>query len=305
MNLENNITLNNMADIAERRFEQTGKQLEEIEGGFHARMNGRSMGGLLFSFVGTTIWLIVFGACAGYFQRYVNEILLMVTTGAAAILILVMYIDDAVNFSYYKKISAYKAKVSQLRTRVNIGKDAIRANRDEFMNAGRAGWNYALNVGSSIPDEAAAVTSKMSSMDSLKNGFLYKVKNVFYYIVAVLIALLGSMALFGTAKVMMYRVALQFADKALSDNVLLIICWVATVLVCVVEFFLAKIIWSRTGCSVTNLTIGAVCIGPLMFLILIFVGMLIIMLVTVIAGFAVMIGLLALALAVVCGSLGG
>lgn len=299
MYLDQNIKINSMADAARRTFDSTDKRLEEIESNFHSKMRGRTMGGIIGSFLGTAFWIAAFGYVAYYLYYQINSTMFLVTLGAVGLLMLVMLIDEGMNFKFYGKVSSYGSSVSQLRSRVRVGREAISANTDTYLKTKDKGWDYNLEVGESIPDEATIIEGTLSSMESLKDGFINSSKTGLYYIVAILITIVGSMTLFPTVSEWLYDFF------GLSDGALQAICWIAMIVVCVGEYLIAKLVWSWTECNVNNLTIFGVLAGPLAFIALILAGSAIVGLVMIVITIALYLVALAIGIACVSGIASG
>lgn len=299
MYLDQNIKINSMADVARKTFDSTDKRLEEIESNFHSKMRGRTMVRIIGSFIGTAFWIAAFGFAAYYLYDQINSTMFFITIGAVGLLMLVMLIDEGMNFKYYGKVSSYGSSVSQLRSRVRVGREAISANADAYLKTKDKGWNCSLEVGESIPDEATIIEGTMSSMESLKNGFLSSSKTGLYFIVAILITIVGSMALLPTVSEWLYI----FFE--LSSGILQAICWIAMIVVCVGEFFIAKMVWSWTDCDVNNITIFGAIVGPLAFIVLSLAGSAIVALIMIIATIVFYLAALAIGIACACVSSSG
>lgn len=299
MYLDQNIKLNSMADAARKTFDSTDKRLEEIESNFHSKMRGRTMGGVIGSFFGTAFWIAAFGFLAFNLYNYMNNTMFLVTLGAVGLFMLVMIIDDCMNFKFFGKVSSYGSSVSQLRSRVRVGRESISANTDTYMRTKENGWNYGLKIGESIHDEATSIEGTLSSMDALKNGGINSCKTGLYYIVGILITVVGCMALFPTVSGWLYNFF------SLSSDALQAICWIAMIVVCVGEYFIAKLVWSWTDCNVNNLTVFGALAGPLAFIALILAGSAIVGLVVLAVTIILYIAGIAIAIACVCGSVSG
>ena len=299
MYLDQNIKINSMADVARKTFDSTDKRLEEIESNFHSKMRGRTMVGIIGSFIGTAFWIAAFGYAAYYLYDQMNSTMFLITIGAVGLLMLVMLIDEGMNFKYYGKVSSYGSSVSQLRSRVRVGRETISANADAYLKTKDKGWNCSLEVGESIPDEATIIEGTMSSMESLKNGFLSSSKTGLYFIVAILITIVGSMALLPTVSEWLYN----FFE--LSSGILQTLCWIAMIVVCVGEFFIAKMVWSWTDCDVNNITIFGAIVGPLAFIVLSLAGSAIVALIMIIATIVFYLAALAIGIACACASSSG
>jgi hypothetical protein len=301
MYLDQNIKINSMADAARKTFDSTDARLEEIESNFYSKMRGRTMGGVIGSFFGTALWLVAFGFAAFYCQGYVDNTLLMVTIGVIALFMLVMFIDDAMNFKFFGKVSSYGSNVSQLRTRVRVGRDSISQNKESFMNASGSGWDYILEIGESIPDEANAIEGTLSSMDSLKTGFLSNAKLWLLYASVIMVAIVGSMFLFSPASNFIY----DLFDGDVSGDLLNAVCWIGLIIACVGSCIIAKWIWSQWDCNVDNLTIFSVFVGPILFIALECLGALIVWVVIMVVAFVIALAGLALCIFCVSAMCGG
>lgn len=301
MYLDQNIKINSMADAARKTFESTDKRLEEIENNFHSKMRGRSMGGVIGSFFGSALWLVALGVVAYNCQGYVDNTLLMVTIAVIALFMITMFMGDAMNFKYFGKVSSYGSNVSQLRSRVRVGRDSISQNKETYMNSYNNGWDYRLEMGESIPDEATSIEGTLSSMDSLKTGFLSNAKLWLLYASVIMVTVVGSMMLFGTASSFIYGLF----EGDVSSDLLEVVCWIGLIIACIGACFLTKLMWSHYDCEVNNLTVFAVAIGPILFIALECAGALVVWLVILAVAFLIAIAGLAIGLACVCGSVSG
>lgn len=275
MNFNESITINTYSDNANRQFNEMQNRLSKIEGGFQTRMDGKTTGGLVGSLIGTLFWLAVFIACAIMAGKMVNGIVLAISLAVVLGLMAFMLIDVFMDFSYYGKIAAYKNDISQLQNRVSIGKNSIRSNYDAFMGSKVRGWNYLLNIGSSIPDEATSIEATMANMESLKKGFINGAKNVFFFASVVMVTIAGSLSLFSTGNAIITGIS----GESISSDTLTTLCAIAMIIVCVGEVILAKLAWSKTDCAVTNITLFIIALGPIAFLALIAIATLLVMLV--------------------------
>lgn len=115
----------------------------------------------------------------------------------------------------------------------------------------------------------------MTSMESLKTGFLNGAKNVFYYAAVVMITIAGCVALFPTGGEIMTGIS----GESLSGDTITTLNVIALIIVGVGEVILAKLVWSKTDCVVTNTTLFIMALGPVAFLALIAVATLLVMLV--------------------------
>lgn len=294
MNFNDKITLNAYSESANKQFDEVSSRLSKIESSFQSRMNGKTIGGIVGSIVGTLAWLAVYITCAVFAKPMVNGTLLTITMIVALGLIAFMLIDNILNYLYYGKISNYKNSISQLQNRVSVGKNSIKSNYDAFMASKAKGWNFILNSASSIPDEATSIESTMANMESLKSGFLNGAKNAFYYVAVVMITVAGCMALFPTGGEIMTGIS----GESISSDTIMVLNVIAMILVCVGVVILAKLLWSKTDCTVTNVTLFITLLGPVAFLALIAIATLIVLLVVGIV--SVLLAILAVVAVVAC-----
>ena len=271
MNFTDSIVLNEYADSAVRIFDESENRLSQIEGSFATRLNGKTRGGIILSMIGTVIWCAVFTVFFSRFGKNVGGTALLIARIAYFALTAVLLADAVVNYSYCGKISVYKDAVSQLKTRVSIGRSSIKANQDAFMESRANGWHYALQPGSSIPDEAAAVEGILNGMQSLKGGLLHDLKNILFFVTTIAVTGVGSWMLFG--------VAADIVDALMGETVSETWYLVGMFIAVVANLILARKVWSSTNCAVTNVTLLAIPAGPVFFLALVALVTLIIMLV--------------------------
>lgn len=199
MNFSENISLQKYADTANQKFSETENRLSQIAGSFETRMNGKSKAGIIGSMFATICWAVAVCVFFGYIRGYVDGTLHLICLGIALALLVTLFIDEIVNFSYYGKISSYKDNINQLKNRVSIGRSSIKSNQDTFMKSRSNGWRHPLSAGTSIPEEATSIESTINGMESLKGGFINGLKNFLFFTFAIAITAVGSWMLFGTA----------------------------------------------------------------------------------------------------------
>lgn len=301
MNFSENISLQKYADTANQKFSETENRLTQIAGSFETRMNGKSKAGIIGSMFGTICWAVAVCVFFGYIGGYVDSTLHLVCLGIALALLGTLLIDEIISFSYYGKISSYRDNINQLKNRVSVGRSSIKSNQDAFMKSHSNGWRHPLSVGTSIPEEATSIEGTINGMESLKGGFINGLKNVLFFTFAIAITAIGSWALFGTAGEIMTGISGESIDYDTINN----LCIIGLLITVVGEIILAKMVWSKTDCSVTNATIFIAAVGPLLFLALVAVATLIVMLVMWAIAIVVAIAGVAIAGACVCGAISG
>lgn len=301
MNFNESITLNTYSDNANKQFNEMQSRLSTIESSFQTRMDGKTTGGLVGSCIGTIAWLVAFIVCAIMVGKLVNGALLTIALIAVLGLAAFMLIDNIMNFSYYGKIAAYRNSVSQLQNRVSIGKSSIKSNHDAFMGSKAKGWNYLLNAAPSIPEKATSIEATMSNMETLKKGFINSAKNVFFYAAVVMITIAGCVALFPTGS----EIITGISGESMSSDTLMTLNIIALLIVGVGEVILAKLVWSKTDCTVTNTTLFIMVLGPIAYLALVAIATLLVMLVIGLVSIVLALAGAALAIAVVCACISG
>lgn len=301
MNFSENISLQKYADTANQKFSETENRLSQIAGSFETRMNGKSKAGIIGSMFATICWAVAICVFFGFIRGYVDGTLHLICLGIALALLVTLFIDEIVNFSYYGKISSYRDNINQLKNRVSIGRSSIKSNQDTFMKSRSNGWRHPLSAGTSIPEEATSIESTINGMESLKGGFINGLKNFLFFTLAITITAVGSWALLGTAGEIMTGIYPDPIDYSTVNT----LCTIGLVITVVGEIILAKMVWSKTDCSVTNATLFIAAAGPLMFLALIAVATLIVMLVMLAIAVVVAIAGVAIAGACICGAISG
>lgn len=272
MTVKETVSLQKYADSAKKELEKSEKRLSKVEENFQTRMNGKTTGRIVASIMGTVCWLALFCIVFGFSYNHVNKVVNIIGFILSLVLVTFMIVDESISLSYYKKISSYLDSITQLKNRVSLSKSSINSNQNMFMKSGANGWHHSLPVGTSIPGEAASIENTINGMESLKNGFINKVKNVLFFVVAVAFTFVVSWALFKAAGSIMSGISGDYV----SESTVSILCTIAMIIVLIPEIFLAKLVWSKTNCSVTNITLLIAVAGPVMFLLLITIGTLIV-----------------------------
>lgn len=301
MTFSENISLQKYADSANQKFNESESRLSQIEGSFQTRMNGKTTGSLVGAMFGTVCWLVAFCVFFWYIRGYVDNTIGLICFGISLALVASLIIDEIISFSYYGKISSYKNNITQLKNRVSVGRSSIKSNQDTFMKSRANGWRHPLSVGTSIPEEAASIESTINGMESLKGGFINGLKNFLFFTFAIAITAVGSWALFGTAGEIMTGIS----GEDIGGDTIMTLCVIGLLITVVGEIILAKMVWGKTDCSVTNTTLFITTVGPVMFLALVLVATLLVMLVMWAIAIVIAIGAVVIAGACVCGLISG
>ena len=275
MSAKNQILLNTYSESAEKQFNALDTRLSTMERSFQSRMDGKTTGGLVGSLIGTLFWLAAYIVGAFYVRNHIENIPFLSTVIVTMLLMAFMLLDNILNFSYYGRIDGYRNAISHLRDRIASGKKAMVEEQLAFKKAQAQGWQYSLKAKPSISDEALSIEAATSRLVGLKTGFLPNVKNFFFFVAVILITLAGCMALFPIGD----QIMLGISGEELSNGTLEVLNIIALVLIEIAEIILAKMLWSRTDCSVNNVTLLITALGPLAYLALVALATAIVMLV--------------------------
>ena len=301
MNFSENISLQKYANAANQKFSETENRLSQIAGSFETRMNGKSKSRIIGSMFGTICWTVAMYVFFEYIGGYVDSTLRLVCLGIALALLGTLLIDEIISFFYYGRISSYRDNINQLKNRVSVGRSSIKSNQDAFMKSRSNGWRQPLSVGTSIPEAATSIEGTVNGMESLKGGFINGLKNFLFFTFAIAITAIGSWALFGIAGGLMTGIS----GKSIDYGTINILCIIGLLITVVGEIILAKMVWSKTDCSVTNTTLFIAAVGPVMFLALVAIATLLVMLVVLAISIVIAIAGVALVIAVLCASISG
>ncbi len=262
MNFDENIKLESYNETAASRFESIDKRLYAIEKSFDHRMDGNSIGGLVF----TTLFTLAWGAAAICGAKYLADMAVdarLITVALIAVLglILFMTIDNIITFFYYGKIANYSGQISLLRNRVNNGKSQIKVNYDNFRASRTKEWDYKLSLANSVSEEARVVENTLSNTETLQSGFLNVMKNLLFFACAVIITIAGCIVLFDSTSDLIETIS----SSNFKEDTLLILNVIAMIIVLVAEILFARWIWCLTDNSVKNVTLFSLLAGPLAF----------------------------------------
>ncbi len=273
MNFSDDISFRKYADDANREMENFEGELSQTINDFENRMNGKSKAKIKGSIFATIVWIAAVVLGYAYVRNYLNDTIRLVCLGIALWLFVTMLFDEICNLRYYGKISSSRDYIIRLKNRVNKERNSISLNQDAFLKSGSAGWNYPLSVKKSVSEEISSIESNVSGMNPLEFGFIKGIKEFLFFVFTIDITAVGSYTVFETVgKIMGERIEEHAGYNVI--NVLGIICFVITF---IAEIILAKAVWSKTNCFVTNATLLIVPAGPAIFLALLCIASLIAM----------------------------
>ena len=293
-------SLQNYVDFAIQQFDECEKRLSQIEENFQIRMNGKTIGGLIRALFGTICWFLIFCIFFWSIREYINSNINLVGFSLSTLLVVFMFSDEVVSLLYYRKIITYKKNIVQLRNRINVGRSSIKSNQDMLLKSKLNNWNYSISVSPSIPEEASSIESKINDIASLKGGFINGIKNFLFFTFTIAVVVVGSWTLFETAEIMT-----GIVGEPISNGTMLAICIIGEVIAVIIEIILAKIVWGKTDCSVTNTTLFISVVGPIMFLALAVTILLLVLLGMWAIRMVVIIAIIAIIVAIFWGAISG
>ena len=282
MTFDKSFTLDQMMKDAQAQMTKTGERLNAIDATLNDRLGGRSRLGMLGAVIVSVAWGAAFLFAYCYFNAYIPEPFGLPLLGVSLALVVFVIIGDFVHLKYYGTILNAQERLTQLRSRVEMGQSGLPGNLRAFMDRRNAQWEMPLEAGSSINQEANQIEAQLAGMETLSSGLIAKIKDFLYYVTCIAWAGVGSYALFD------YVASFDFLDFE-YDTVHTIMI-IAMVVACIIEILIAKMIWGMTNCEVGNVTLFATAVGPLIFVALILLVALVIVVVQIvlyIAGIAI------------------
>lgn len=285
MNFNENDPLKKYADEANQKFAEAETRMDQIERTMDTRMDGKSKAGIVVSMIGTICWAVAICIFFGFIRGNVNNTFHTICLVISLVFLGLMFIDEATSYSYYGKISNYRDDISRLRHRISQSKSSIAADQETFMKSGSNEWNHPLSAGTSIPQEIASIEDDINSMKPLNSGLIHDLKNFLFFVFAVAFTIVGSMGLFDVAGEIIENIFSVVTST--SYDFVRIVRSVGLVITVIGEIILAKLVWSKTDCSVTNVTLFIAAAGPVLFLAVTSVGIILVGLAAGLVGVAI------------------
>lgn len=267
MNSKTKAVFDEYSKNANKHFIDLKNYLSRMEGNFTTKMDGQNTGKMAGSFLGTLFWLVAVIIGAVVVGGKVHTAVLVIGLLIALALIAFMLVDNIMDASYYGKISSYKSTLSQLQNRAEVGHNAIGANTEQFLKSEAQGWNYILNPAPSIPENAYSLEKTVSSMESMKKGFINGAKNVSFFATAVVVSIVSGLAMIPAV-----RGILEGLFDSSSDELVTVVTFIGIALTITGEILLAKFLWSKTDCKVSFITPFAFLAAPIGFIALVGLG---------------------------------
>ncbi len=297
MTFDNSFALDQMMEEAKTQMTTSVERLYSIEKTLSGRLGGRTRLSLMAAAVVSVAWAAAFAFAYFRLGSFLPEKTALPLLGVSLLLMALVVVGDFVHMKYYGTILDAQERLTCLRGRVEMGQNALSENLRAFREKQSVQWEMPLQAGASINQEASQIEAQLNGMETLSSGFIAKSKTVLYYVVCVAWAAAGSCSLIEFASSM----GIMEVVADLGPEIFRGIMIAAIVISCIVEAVIAKLVWGKTDCEVTNVTLLAVLAGPVIFVALLAAVALIIVVVQIVLYLAA----LAIGLACVCGSIGG
>ncbi len=242
-------------------FNKMQDNLCKYENTLLSKMNGKIVDG--FASFRSALWFLLFFILAMWAWKSVNHNLIIITMIIVGMLILFMIIENNLEFSYSKKIIPYSNAIAQMKRIISTGKESMEANQDDFIASKEKGWDFPLNNNDvePLPEEIKNILTATEEIDPFKkNNNIIRLKNIFFFAAVVMITLVGCMAQFGVGSNIVKK--LLETPPFIFD---LIINFGTSGLILIVAILLSKLVWSKTDCHVTNVTLWITLFGPAVF----------------------------------------
>ena len=276
MTFNNSFELKKMMDSARTEFDSVSEQISSIENRVNYQLGGKGRGTLVGAIFGTILWAVVFLVAGFIMYEAVHPYAGLGFWVVSLLLAFFLIISDFSQIGYYGSILKARDRVVQLKNRLSLGRSGLSSSLTELSARKEKGWEMSLNAGTPILEEAHTIERQLAGMESVRRGFVHKVKNFLYFVLCIGVTALVCF--------MLYDLGYSIVDGEISDKTLRIIMLIATGVACIIEIFLARWIWSKTHRAVNNVTLFAMLLGPVAFALLLVVVVLAIFLVQLILG---------------------
>ena len=301
MDFNKSFTLRDMENAAQKQYSEIQERVGKMKNMFQKHTNGKTRASLVRTFLFTVVWGAAYAFVYTKLLGSVNDIALKICVGLVFFLLVVMIIDSLMNFKYYGKIIGYEMRIEEVRKKINNDKSTSSSKTISFMNSQKEGWEYPLRRGDSIYEDTQKIEEILKNIETFNAGALNKIKNIVYYILVVIVTFLGASILYDAAS----RIIQGIGGVSMEEDTLKILIGIAAVIACAIEIFVAYTIWVSTDCNVTNATLFAILLGPVIFIAFVLVVTLLVVLVVLLVRFILAILGIVLAGACLIGSLCG
>ena len=299
MNFSEKINIRSYGNKAKDEFNSLKATLDDVLDSFETRMDGRTTGSLVGAIIVNVLWLALFGTALFFAWDYLDLPFILVSVGIGILLILVMIIDNVLNISYYGKISNYVSRTEVLYEGVNYCSEQIDSLATEFENAASQGWNYALEPGDSVYDKTENYRNSVEGISTFSGNFLNGLKNVLYFLACAGITFAGCYAVYPFLYSFIYGI-----ESSIKPEYIQIGAMIAYVIAAIIHIVLARLVWSKTDCSVNNVTLLMLLTGVPIFLALIAVVTLVVLLIIALIYIAIGIAVVAVGILILSATCG-
>ena len=263
MNFSNQIVLSEKRKDAEDAFSLMRKRLESLRSMLDERTDGNDSGGLIGRCVATCAWAVAFIIVIWLLRGYGKTPYLIPITSILSILIIaLLLIMDILMQRYYSSVLHFRSEIDRMRDNLNYSINALSGMHQEMMGKKAHSWAAQLQIVPSLYTETDRIESEVTSMEGFRDGALQKLLVVVYYPLCVAWTVLLSLFISQYFYDIAYGIA-NSIDVYVSKDFIFTLGIILTVIAAIAEVFIAKLIWGRTGCSVTNTTLFSILVGPL------------------------------------------
>ena len=296
---------------AKAECDSASGRLDALSESIGKRLDGQNRSKLISVIAGTLLLAAFYVTAYVFLRRYVEygyyEYLMIIgnklapwTLIASLALIGVMLFDRYILTRYYGKVLQFQTSADNMKKRLERGKTSLDAHQSEYMEQKERSWDLPLSPGSSIYNEIDQINTSLAGLEAVRSGPLTMMKNVLYYVTALLWTGFGSSAVVYLG----CNILTMFNIYYISETWFLI----ALVIAVVGEILLTKYAWGRSGAEVKNTTLFATVAGLVIFLTAIALGGLIVLLAKLVWELLKFIGIAILAVIVggaLCAGLSG
>lgn len=268
MNFQNHIQLKKMRNDAQDRLSRTAEKIDAAADTLKQRMGGASRGSLIGGFVVNILWAAAYCVLYALVRRFCHPLAALVTLGVSLLLVLFCVIGNVASLSFYGAILNAESRLGKLKSRVESAKRSLGGDLNACMARSAEGWEQPIQPGEPVEEELRRIESATAGMEAVSGGFVNGVKNVLYYVSTVCWTVSGAF--------LGYELLLPLVEDDVSEKTANVVFVIAMLVACVGAVIAAKLIWGGTGCRVKNLTLLGTLNGPVVFLVL---GLLVILVV--------------------------
>jgi len=268
MNFTEQIILSERRKEAEDELSRMQKRLESLRSMLNDRSDGNGRGGLIGRCAATCAWAAAFllGIRFLRYRVYLPYVNYIVTATAivSALIVLLLLISDILQLTHYSVILNHRSAIDRMRSNLDqYCSSSLSVNYQESMDKKAQGWAAPLPVTASLYTETDRIEREITGMESIRDGALQKLLTIVYYPLCIAWTILLSLFIGEYFYGIAYSIA-DVVDVSVSYDFIYNLRLVLIGLAAIGEIFMAKLVWGKTGCSVTNVTLFAILVGPLL-----------------------------------------